>query len=87
MSAPAVPPSGLDRPAGKRIGSACLDYPVQGTGDGWFLVRALGHELHLRHVVSAGSSGEEQVIRADQPHIRRAVQLAEDTSAAGWRLG
>jgi squalene-hopene/tetraprenyl-beta-curcumene cyclase len=68
--------------------ASALDYLRDRAGTGRELVRSLGHQLHLRHLVGAGGAQRRRGQPA-APEIRRAVAwlLARQREDGGWGEG
>ena len=79
--------SGADRYAGGGSGDAARPgVPAPRAGDGWKLVRPLGHELHLRHVVGAVRVERGRVSHDDpRSASARLAFRCSATTAAGAR--
>ena len=79
------PSSAHDRPT--RRCARALEFLRARAGAGRLLVRPLGHQLRLRHLVGAGARSTRSACRQHDPMVRRAVDVAEVAASGpdgGW---
>ena len=78
-----------DWPAIKSVKGKCLEYLFRSQAAGWFMVRAVGNELYLRHLVRAYGFGRGR--REAQTHeaVRRGAAWLKSIQRAdgGWGEG
>ena len=73
-------------PAGSSEGKGRGRLSDQRPGSGWLLVRALGHQLHLRHLVGAVRAERRRRARRSSGDAQ-GHDLAQIQAARRWRLG